>query len=601
MIETILRISVSTGLTVLILMLFFLGVKQRYAAKLKYWVWLLLALRLLVPVTVTLPEAVGRIPVVRQATQAQIVIMGRLSGTEAAAVEQQEENLSPPADRGETETKTPVTGASVPVIIWAVGAGVFLGYHFLVNLAFRRYVRRWGRSVKNPEVRALVARARKNAGIRQPLRVLVLKEAGSPMVMGLWRPTLILPQEDWDATELYYVLRHEMTHLKRRDILYKTILLLCNGIHWFNPLIWMLRARAYQDLEIACDMEVVDGATQTVRMQYCETIMATAQRNALRGFGMATTFGSTKKSIMERFREIFSADNRKKGILVLSVVILVVVLCGATVAVDAALEPSAGAEGSRTEESGAAVTMRNDYFSPVITVPESAKDYILADNPDYVFYCVKDQVLLWGVSCMKTAEVYETYDREFAVDMEYFIVEALAPDVYMIGRDTSDNVWLLTVFCAGNVPESQNIISWFLTDNGIEANPYCITPYYSAEGAEEAAQQHLDVTDPERIYAAAMVRMEAVNSRGFDQEILEAFAAFLSKNTLQYEWMYDPGLQWELGYDASGQIILAAYGDLGDGNHYYSLWYRNGEVVFGINRWYMDYEVTIDEIKEIVS
>lgn len=142
---------------------------------------------------------------------------------------------------------------------------------------------------------------------------------------------LILPQEEWDATELYYVLRHEMTHVRRKDILYKTLLLLANGIHWFNPAAWLLRFRASQDLEISCDMLIMEGAPEEVRRRYCETILSAAQRSTMRGLGTSTTFGSTKRSIMERFREIFDERRRKKGIPVLIFVVLMVLLCGGVV------------------------------------------------------------------------------------------------------------------------------------------------------------------------------------------------------------------------------------------------------------------------------
>lgn len=584
MMEQLLRVSFSVGLVVLVLMIFFWGTRQRYRIRLKYWVWLFVALRLLIPVTVTLPEQAASVPAVQTVVQAQNRITQRMTEPESQEQPAVAEEISPTAEQPTTRRLDLNT---LLTVIWGAGMLLFLLYHLLADLAFRRYVCRWGRPVTNREVRGLVARAKKNGDIRGTLGLLVLKEAGSPMVMGLRHPVLILPKEEWDTTELYYVLRHEMIHLRRRDSLYKLVLLVCNGVHWFNPLVWMLRIRANQDLEIACDMEVVAGATRTVRMQYCETIMTTAQRSAMAG---VNTFGSTKKSIMERFREIFSGENRRKGTAVLTVVVLFGVLCGATVAVE-------------TVEQEQSVTVTNKNFTPQISVTESIQHYIYTDSQEYLFYCEKEGQILWGVYQREFSGIRKDYDLPLDHwDQDYELTHALDSTTWILGTEPHhDAAWCISVFSTEALPGCQELLEQFLADNSIEPNPYCMAePYYVAPGAAENLEAHYDLYDPERIYPAALERLEAVNEIGFDQEVLDAFATFLAKDSGKYRSMCQEGFAWYLGYNSAGVPVFVTSGICDLGYSYYSLWYQNGEVVYGYQRSF-DSPQKVDEIWEIVE
>lgn len=561
-----LRVSVFTGLVILALLLFFRRRGQKYAANLKYWVWILLTVRLLVPVPInlTLPSQAAQIPVVRELASAPQVIQENqiteydiVPVTELGTQEGEESTIAARASVDAVQSVEPQAAettdsrlpdmASVLAIVWAIGAVGFLAYHFLANLAFRRRVCRWGRPARDQALRTLVARAKKNTGVKGSLRLLILKDAASPMVMGFFHPTLILPQERWDATELYYVLRHEMTHLRRKDVLYKFLLLLANGLHWFNPAVWLLRARACQDLEITCDMAVMDGATRDVRVRYCETIMATAERSARMGYGMASTFGSTKKSIMERFQEIFTAAERKKGTAVLVIVLLVAILGCCSIGIAASsgspeplpevsvVEEPAPAAASEGEESSPAealeqqesalerqeqelirekggMLMNNPHFDISVFVPDSACEYISMDE-EFCMYCIKDGVTLWSISEISLADYLWSYDHSYPE----WPGEPFGGNTYLIGQGT-DVMYLLGDYQNGTIPESQEIIADFLERNDIVTNPVCTSPHYkvgtvNTEESEGLAEDHV-------VWEDALVTTDGIKLGMYSGEVL---------------------------------------------------------------------------------
>ena len=85
---------------------------------------------------------------------------------------------------------------------------------------------------------------------------------------GLLRPRLLLPHEGYDLQDLRYILRHELCHLKRRDMLLKLVLLAANAMHWFNPVVYLMLRQADEDIELACDSAATDGLELPERAAY---------------------------------------------------------------------------------------------------------------------------------------------------------------------------------------------------------------------------------------------------------------------------------------------------------------------------------------------
>jgi beta-lactamase regulating signal transducer with metallopeptidase domain len=92
-------------------------------------------------------------------------------------------------------------------------------------------------------------------GLKRPPQLLLGTASAMPMVWGLFRPTLLLPDgaADWPSRRLRTVLLHELCHLRRRDPLALLLAHLAAAIHWFNPLAWLALAGIRREQELACD------------------------------------------------------------------------------------------------------------------------------------------------------------------------------------------------------------------------------------------------------------------------------------------------------------------------------------------------------------
>lgn len=129
------------------------------------------------------------------------------------------------------------------------------------------------------------------------------------MLAGLFRPALLLPSEDYGREEAGCLLRHELTHWRSRDLLWKLLLLLANAVHWFNPAVWLLRREANQEIERACDKRVVQSADMKDRIAYGNALLSSVQKG--RRLELSTYFYGGKRAMKERFRNILSGERRR--------------------------------------------------------------------------------------------------------------------------------------------------------------------------------------------------------------------------------------------------------------------------------------------------
>ena len=111
----------------------------------------------------------------------------------------------------------------------------------------------------------------------------------SPAVYGIIRPKIIIPGSYKDM-ELKYIIRHEKTHIKHLDNLWRIIGFITASIHWFNPLSWVFLKAFLNDLELACDEMAVSGYDKEERKEYARTLLSCSGSKSL----LVSAFGGAK-------------------------------------------------------------------------------------------------------------------------------------------------------------------------------------------------------------------------------------------------------------------------------------------------------------------
>ena len=302
---------------------------RRYRARWRYWLWMVLAALLLLaplPWSSLLPEAAEEAMAPAVVLEVPRTLGPTISTEDAAPVDTGGTTLPAPAptveaaEPVEPETVLQEADRSLPAIHWdralpglwlAVAAGL-LGWHLMGSWRFVRRARRWSRTPGEATL-ALCREIEAELGMKKPTPVWVCPLAASPMAAGLLRPRLLLPAEDYGDRELGFILRHELTHIRRRDLWYKLLLLAAACLHWFNPLVWLLRRQGETDLELTCDDAVAAGLSGGDRRAYGEALLADLGRRRGLASPLSTRFRGGKAALRARLRNLLSAPRRWGG------------------------------------------------------------------------------------------------------------------------------------------------------------------------------------------------------------------------------------------------------------------------------------------------
>lgn len=313
--------------------------RERYRAKTRCWLWLALAAFLLLPVDFSVKNApvqaappkdytlfVGTDKTAIQSTDNLFGDMAEKSGQSPAQV--RDTIIQRPVTNPEQKTTRYIPVTTILFYGYLAGAAAFLLYQGISYALFRRTVRRWKRDVSRADYAAMLSDTARDLGVSAP-EMIVCEAISTPAVTGLLRPRLLLPHERYDVQELRYILRHELCHLKRRDMLLKLVLLAANAMHWFNPVVYLMLRQADEDIELACDSAATDGLELPERAAYSRTLLAAVQ-SSVRALPATTCFGGTVERLKRRITNVLGAQ-KKRGLGVVALVLALTLTAGCAV------------------------------------------------------------------------------------------------------------------------------------------------------------------------------------------------------------------------------------------------------------------------------
>lgn len=393
--------SISIGLITVVLLAGTPFLNKRYAAKWKYWIWLFLAVRLLLPFS---------------GTQVRIALQALQQEKTQQTVQAQQNNTPIPPRaparvtvRLPAQMTAPITvpskGSSIQttllnatMLLWAAGGICFIGFHLISYMRYKRQLLKTGVVIKDSRILCQLMQLKQELAIRRSVLPIEAADAASPMMLGFFHAVLVLPSTEYSAEELYFILKHELVHLKRGDVNMKLLLTTANAVHWFNPLIWLMRKEATVDMELSCDERVTQGADLAQRKAYTETLFSTLHRQCTKRTVLSTQFYGGKKVMKKRFQNILRKNAKKNGAAILSLVILFTIGTGTLIGCSVA-DKTASETQNRTD-----APEKSPIDTLVETVPTDSNRSVMHDIelPDIVL----EEAQAW------TVEEYEYAVRE---------------------------------------------------------------------------------------------------------------------------------------------------------------------------------------------
>ncbi len=337
--ELLLNMTIGGTAVACVILVLKLLLKKRLTPKWQVYIWLILAVRLLIP---GLPESdyslMNAIPSAHNFTVAEGTGVRMVS--ESSTEKESDRSAAVRKVEGNFSVKSPLTGIkhdrefaiqeqkiSVLFLLWLTGAIVLFAYFTVIYFSVKRKAKRLPRC-KDAGILQIYSECRRDAGVKSDC--IDLRIGGNtPMTFGVFRPVLMIP-EGYTKDELKLVLLHELCHLKHRDALINFLCCTLLCVYWYNPVLWYCFFTVRKDVEVLRDEEVIQMTGE--RKQYAKTLLKTAMKEN-RILIAATAMQNGEKEVSRRIRHIANFNRPRTFISVLA--ILAVLFVGAACLTDA--------------------------------------------------------------------------------------------------------------------------------------------------------------------------------------------------------------------------------------------------------------------------
>lgn len=300
--------------------------KGKISQRLQYALWVLVLLRLLIPVQLG-STSISVANAVKHTTPSPVraeEVTNLPSAPENPVTYSPQEDLTPqgapnpetPVRPEKTEKqKAPLSAKTILNLIWLLGAGICALWLLFANLHF---------SVK-------LHRSRQPLQIEDSsVRVYSTWAIDTPCLFGLFRPAIYLPPDLCaDRAALRYAIAHELTHRRHGDHIWSALRGVCLAVHWYNPLVWVSAILSKQDAELCCDEATIRRLGENERAEYGRTLLRLTCEKRPALLLTATTMTGSGRTIKERILRIAKKPKMTIPVLV-AVLLAAAILVGCT-------------------------------------------------------------------------------------------------------------------------------------------------------------------------------------------------------------------------------------------------------------------------------
>lgn len=191
-----------------------------------------------------------------------------------------------------------ITPAILLLAAWIAGSIIYLTV-FFSKIARDNKIIKAIKSEYNPQFDSILKKLAEQAHSKQKYRLIVSESVSTPMMMGLFVPTILMPPITLTDREAEYVLKHEWSHFQHGDLWKKLLFNILCAFLWWNPFMYVIKKRLDYILEISCDHYVVKGQDNSDRIGYVETtldVMRQISETGLKTSSSAVAFAEANSS-----------------------------------------------------------------------------------------------------------------------------------------------------------------------------------------------------------------------------------------------------------------------------------------------------------------
>ena len=325
-IKILLSLSVSGAL----LLLFILGLKplykNRFSKRWQYYVWIIVALRFLLPFTPdttivgSLFEKFDTAAITNEIPTSPNVPVPVGTGNSKA------EPIQTNREINDTAMREPFNIYVCLFFIWSALALVLFVRKITVYQGFIQYIKAGNKEVSDIKILNLLSNCEEKLNINTRVELSCNPLIASPMLIGFFRPRIILPVGELEDKELSYIFVHELTHYKQRDMFYKWLIQIVVCVHWFNPFVYLLEKEVNKSCELSCDEKAISILDEKAKREYGDTLISFLKSNNLYKSSLASvTLTEGAEQLKERLGAIMKFRKKSKVITAITAIFTVIV------------------------------------------------------------------------------------------------------------------------------------------------------------------------------------------------------------------------------------------------------------------------------------
>lgn len=325
-------LSISGTLLMGVLCLFRVACKKWTSKCWRYYIWLLIIARLLLPFS-TENSIVGKM----FGETLDYVEHSQVQTSEVAApLFIIPEPLHTDVIVANGEVKNTVQWQSVVALIvqnlwaiWLLVALIMLVRKITVYQSFVKYVQAGSTQIDDIELLEQLGKIAAKENVKVGIELSANSLISSPMLIGFFRPCIVLPTTQIASSDFSKIMLHEITHYKRKDMFYKWIIQITICLHWFNPFVYIMGRMISQDCELSCDEAVMRNLDMAERRSYGNALLNTVGiGGCYKDYVASVALGESKERLKERLDAIMEYRKKPKYFIFISLLLTTLFLCG---------------------------------------------------------------------------------------------------------------------------------------------------------------------------------------------------------------------------------------------------------------------------------
>lgn len=310
--NNILQTSILGSVGIILIVILRKPILKKYTQNFVYYIWLPIVIKLIIPfkITLNLPKKLYS-PI----------------GSSSFKIKTANVVYSMPVTYKTNASTIPTYNISeIAAYLWLTGIMIFTIYYIYSYFKFTKKINKFSYTITDSNIKNIYSKLICELKIKNKISLKYCSNINTPFGMGLFNSKILIPKINYTDDQLTWILKHELMHFKKYDLLYKLLLIMTLIIHWFNPLVYVMCKIINSDCELACDEAILKNSNLKNRKLYANTLVNSIRlsKNFTIKNSIMTGFNSDKNILKRRIENMFNIKIKNKGILIGTLAALIV-------------------------------------------------------------------------------------------------------------------------------------------------------------------------------------------------------------------------------------------------------------------------------------